>query len=490
MRLDILPTEVQCSFIRLLDPIGLISLSQTSKHFRLLINPTKEHLAERLLQLETLEEYGGFTPSDKYYSDYLLLNYCQRDRKDILWACTSCPRLLPRRCFSNMSILGLPYQKPARHDPLPDKATSWEPVVKGEKVREDWRNPQVESHKENPLPGSGFYSLWARRRATNRQNRRCLECQYDRGELRPPRNGLYGNEKVPVQVNRTALFYTELDRYFPGVSDYLGCEIPPAVENVLFGGDSPAAIKPFTWEMHMVRCPKCTRWKELRDFRLQVRQLHGARYREEEYERYDEGENGYFEDVDTLLKDACCNACFAKAHGRVELGRALGSWFRELVDGRLQATSFRLRAEVRRFHLDMPLYSEIMKLMQSMTELEEKLSCFDLCHDSVLNEEDIAQLKAYRAHAIHMWEQRAEDGHWPMFMRPPPDQVAWGWVHNFCEDVLRDLKTLKETFGENPEAFAAWALDRDEATWDCEVEGALTRELGPDVFSKASKYMD
>ncbi|EEU45679.1 uncharacterized protein NECHADRAFT_80810 [Fusarium vanettenii 77-13-4] len=457
MPLDLFPIELQCSFIRLLDPIGLISLSQTSKHFRLLISPTEEHFAERLLQLETLEEYGGPSSSDEPSDAYVLLNCCQSHRKDIRWACTSCLRLLPRRCFGNKYVLGLNYKKPTRDDPLLDEATSWEPVVKNEQVREDWT----------------FHEPWIRLRAISRQDRRCLECQYRRGELRSDTTGLL-NAKVPVEINRTALFYTELDRYFPGVSDYLGCEIPPAVENILPGGGSPAAIEPFAWDMRMVRCPECTRWKELRDFRLQVRHLREARY-------------PYRANVDTLLKDACCNACFAKAHGRVELGRALGSWFRELVDRRLQATSFQLQVHVREFYWDTK-YSAMMKLRQSVEELGEKVFCFDSCHDSVLNEEDIAQLKAYRVHAMHMWEQIAKDEHWPTFMLPRPDQVAWGWSHNFCEDVLRGLKTCKEMFGENPEAFAAWALDRDEATWDCEVEGALTRELGPDVFDRASRY--
>lgn len=334
MHLHLLPIELQCSFIRLLDPIGLISLSQTSKHFRRLINPTEEHFAGRLLQVETLEEYGGPTSSVEHYEVSLLLNYCQSDRKEIRWACTSCLRLLPRRCFRNRYILRLDYKKPMRDDPLLDKATSWEPVVKEEQVREEWTFPKH----------------WIRDRGTSRQNRRCLKCEYDRGELSPDMTGLSGNAQVPVQINRTALFYTELDRYFPGVSEYLGCEIPPAVEHIRFGiiFGSPAAIDPFAWEMRMVRCPECTRWKEMRDFRLQVRHLREARCREEEY-KLTEGEYGDRESMDTLLKDACCNACFAKAHGRVELGRALGSWFRELIDRRLQATSFQLRVHVRQF---------------------------------------------------------------------------------------------------------------------------------------------
>ena len=62
MPLPLLPAEIQCSIIRLLDPISLISVSQTSTHFRRTINPSKRHFTERLLALERLTKYGGVSP--------------------------------------------------------------------------------------------------------------------------------------------------------------------------------------------------------------------------------------------------------------------------------------------------------------------------------------------------------------------------------------------------------------------------------------------
>ncbi|RSL68655.1 hypothetical protein CEP54_002760 [Fusarium duplospermum] len=312
MLLYSLSIELQCSFIRLLDPIGLISLSQTSKHFRDLINPAKEHFAERLLELETFEEYGGPTPSvEPRVVDYVL-DYCQVERNDIRWACTSCLGLLPRRCFNNRSILDFDYQKPMRSSPQLDEPTSWEPHAKtdrkteaeGEKTKEEWISLQLQPSEERPLLLPDAYESASELSGNNRQNRRCLECQYRRGELRPLSNGLGGNARVPIQANRQATFYSELDR-------------------------------------------------------------------------------------------------------------------------------------------------------------------------SVLNEEEIAQLKTYREHVIRMWEQLDKDKGW----RRDESVSTWAWIIKLCEDLLKDLKTCKEKSGEQPEVFAAWALDRDESTWDYKVEGAPLREL-------------
>ncbi|RSL88555.1 hypothetical protein CEP51_001702 [Fusarium floridanum] len=488
MPLDLLPTELQCSFIRLLDPIGLISLSQTSKHFRHLINPAKEHFAERLLKLETLEEYGGPTPCVHPTIVGCMLDYGQVERNDIRWACTGCLGLLPRRCFNNRSILDFDYQKPMRSSPQLDEPTSWEPLAdtdrkteaEGEKTSEEWISLQLDPLEDWPLLLPDADESANKLSGNNRQNRRCLECQYQRGELRPLSDGLGGNAKVPVQANRPAAFYSNLDRYFPGISNYLGCEFPPAVENMNLGPTTPLSpitqADPIEQPMRMVRCPKCTRWKELRDFRLELGHLRGTRYREEgDNIWYRANEDEYCENMDALLKDACCNACFAQANGRLELGRTLGSWFRELVDRRLRRVSRQLKEHARSIPWDMT-YIEGVELTERVEGLEETVPCLSERHDSVLNEEEIAQLKAYRAHAICMWEQLYKDKDWRRHKITPPCVSTWAWSHKLYEDVLRDLKTCEEKLGEQPEVFAAWALDRDESTWDYEVEGALIRE--------------
>lgn len=455
MALDSLPTELQCSFIRLLDPIGLISLSQTSQHFRLLINPTKGHFVQRLLQMETLEEHGGpmpFMSLDPRFPDPVL-DEC----KDVRWACTSCCRLLARRCFGNNFILKEAYQKVMRHSPLYNTPTTWEPVAE--------RVPRPTIDQDAVL-------------GSRRQFRTCLECQYHRGELESTSHYADGTTRVTFQENRKLLFYSELDRYFPGLSDFLGHQIPKVLETRVTGNrwkDSP--MKPLSWSTWMVRCPSCSRWKELRNYRVQVHDLYPNRPSEiDVYPRFwaIPAFRGTAED---LFKGACCHACFAKANGRLELGHALGSWFRALIDRPLEEVSSNLKNHVEIFKLNL-FASEGRELGQRLREVEATMPCFDIRH-KVLNEKDIADLKAYCEYASGELDGMNTDEISPAMRDFLRDLAFWGECYKRCEDTLEKFKTLRKLSEDSAEAFAAWALDRDESTWDYEVEAALSREFGP-----------
>ncbi|KAL4954461.1 hypothetical protein BDW69DRAFT_205197 [Aspergillus filifer] len=121
-----LPTELQCCIIRYLDPIALISLSQTSTTFRKLITPTRTHFLERLLALELDGEIGG--PSikisrfgtvdpDKHSAEW------EANR----WACAGCLKLLSHYAFRNKGLAGLAYRKPLSGSTNDQQVTSWEP---------------------------------------------------------------------------------------------------------------------------------------------------------------------------------------------------------------------------------------------------------------------------------------------------------------------------------------------------------------------------
>ncbi|KAI8673020.1 F-box domain-containing protein [Fusarium sp. Ph1] len=435
MALDLLPTELQCSFIRLLDPIGLISLSQTSQHFRLLIKPTTGHFVQRLLQMETLEEYGGPMPFLALYTVHSepLADECN----DVRWACTSCRRLLVRRCFGNIFIQEPPYQKLMRDSPLYDAPTTWEPVA------DMVHKPTIE---EDVFIGS------------DRRNRRCLECQYRRGELGPPSHEADGTARVPVQESRRVLFDSELDRYFPGLSDFLGHQIPKAPETMYLDDDISQAAQ---YDLSPGKCGWCVA-------------LVPIRRSERDNFPYLWDDLEFREKVEALLKGACCNACFAKANGRLELGHALGSRLRTLIDRALQEVSSKLKEHARIFEWN-TVFPEMGKLEQHLQEVEAAMSCFDVKY-KVLHEKDIADLKGYRTYAINVRDQIYKDEISPT-ERDSSELGAWAGGHKLCEDILEDLKTCRKVSEESPEAFAAWALDRDESTWDYEVEAALSREI-------------
>ncbi|KAL4922064.1 hypothetical protein BDW62DRAFT_197303 [Aspergillus aurantiobrunneus] len=130
--LESLPIELQWSIIRLLDPIALISISQTNTHFRNVVSPKRPHFIERLLALECRAEVGG---PPIHYSRHGLLDPDRNspEWEANRWACTSCLRLLPHDAFNNQMLSRLCYRKPVPGSPAADRCTSWEPTSKSRK---------------------------------------------------------------------------------------------------------------------------------------------------------------------------------------------------------------------------------------------------------------------------------------------------------------------------------------------------------------------
>ena len=88
-----LPPEILYIIFPLLDPIALISLSQSSRCSRRLIDPQRCHFVRRLLILDPLFEDAAA-------------------RSSIRHACSGCMRIRGYLHFGNRSILGLFLQKP------------------------------------------------------------------------------------------------------------------------------------------------------------------------------------------------------------------------------------------------------------------------------------------------------------------------------------------------------------------------------------------
>ncbi|RYP19799.1 hypothetical protein DL765_003145 [Monosporascus sp. GIB2] len=128
--LDTLPIEAQCAIFRLLDPVGLISASQTCKSFRGIITLERRHFVERLLALECLEEHGGPSAIFRARDNALQPNWNDEKWESMRWACTGCLRLLPHRHFDNHSLLRLGYRKPVAGSPAAVTPSSWEPSGK------------------------------------------------------------------------------------------------------------------------------------------------------------------------------------------------------------------------------------------------------------------------------------------------------------------------------------------------------------------------
>jgi hypothetical protein len=126
--LGCLPVEILGLIFRLLDPIGLVSISQTSFHFRRVVQPKRTHFLERLLELECREDTGGITPVFRSRDNYLEPSFTAKEWHAMHWACGVCLKLLPHTAFNLHYILRLQYRKPLPGSPAAESYTSWEPT--------------------------------------------------------------------------------------------------------------------------------------------------------------------------------------------------------------------------------------------------------------------------------------------------------------------------------------------------------------------------
>ncbi|KAM5349028.1 hypothetical protein ACJ41O_008851 [Fusarium nematophilum] len=505
MSLELLPIELQCSIIRLLDPIALISISQTATHFRRLINPQKKHFAERLLALETVVEHGGTAPFFRSRDNYLNPNWTTEKWLSIRWACTSCLRLLPHTHFDNHSILRLGYRKPFPTSPVAKALTTWEPAVYAphSSRKAEWhrRRRRQEAAADADVRQRYFFcvtggrgvrrarggggrgghrapphhliptarlrildaealSIELERCGGKRWLRKCNECRYMRGELRPRLDGSGGTLKAPIAPSRQMVFGTPLDRYFPRFSEYLDAEQPQfdAPMTRIYRDNARNQL----WTMWMVRCPGCATWKELREFRF------GGVYQHwKPVIRTSDNESSPSWDdrqiTETLVNESRCNACFAKAHGRHELGQVLLSWIICLIDLQLLMLSWKLQGGWKYLHLwcrgQFP-----KKYGREVKHLAKNTPCLHRGFYYVVNYADVAMLRLRQGQWRDIWERMKLSGDTGWATR---DMDEWHEqsVRDFddCEAHWRWLMDCKLELEEKPDALVEWALSRGAA---------------------------
>ncbi|KAK8059194.1 hypothetical protein PG996_009124 [Apiospora saccharicola] len=546
LTLDSLPVEILCGILRHLDPITLIAFSQTSSHYRKVISPSKRHYAERLLALELLEQHGGVTLN--FRSKHNIISPDWRDPvcDAMRWACTNCLRLLPHTAFGNHFILGLGYRKPEPGSPAAEPVSSWEPSrdvrywqsLKQYKQRPDlvfeqkrqrlqfsgastsnyWRyatardaeysgngnalirliklamtqppgfRPSLAEHTRGRQEMVQFTLMYERDQAGYKRHlRRCLECNWQCGELRPHTTQydgtLGGTARVPLAHSRQLYFGCGLDRYFPGFSYPPGNERPAHNAPIFTIHRQNASDEPFT--LHMVRCPGCTRWQELRAFRVgswPARWTVG----------YGMSENrGDFENWDGRRLSAAffdgliCNHCLAAAadDGMERLRDELLGFWLNCANARLEK-------------LDDQLRKDFFMLYYTALQMSKKVACKRIIQKEilpgVLKPADVAGYKPYlppgRATYVEpsyadLALYRLRYGQWlDAFAGVGQDEVdgmrdishfnkgfvdcqqdILGEAYERAEEHFLWLKQCKHAVLENPQVLVDWALARDGA---------------------------
>lgn len=333
--LSCLPTEIQCLIFRLLDPAGLIAASQTNQHFRKVIQPARKHFIERLIQLECDEKEGGIIPHFNPINNALSPGWSEPEWKRMRWACSGCLRLLSEQHFDNHSILRLEYRKPIPDYSTSDCFTTWEPgprnspylshIRREQQLQSDhfaakklmrrryalalsnrWSDntwsPRAQEicHElqscgwttfEN-MTSTDFLKLTiqekkhifeaeiraieAIRCGSKRHLRKCHECRYQSGQLKPTLKGSDGKAKIPFTAGRQYRIPTGIDRYYPRFWEKLRNQRPT---------NSPPSyavyrvhVRDRFWAMYMIRCPHCEKWKEERMFPVDYVQPRGDGY--------------------------------------------------------------------------------------------------------------------------------------------------------------------------------------------------------------------
>ncbi|KAK0622828.1 hypothetical protein B0T14DRAFT_564243 [Immersiella caudata] len=189
---------------------SLISLSQSSRWFRTLIQPSRENFVRRLLALELLPEESPEWRANKH-------------------ACLSCMKLRNHMCFDNGSILSLRMRKPlpGSREAARLEETDWQSFNRGERQKRERKRAAQERQSLNmEREGYHFYcnagyrltdafenqALLAELRisGTERYKRTCIECKLARSSLQ---TAVFKSREVP--------FTDALERHFPGLGDFL-----------------------------------------------------------------------------------------------------------------------------------------------------------------------------------------------------------------------------------------------------------------------------
>jgi hypothetical protein len=379
-----LPVEILGSMFRLLDPIGLISTSQTNSKFRSIIQPSRTHILERLLKLECGEEGGG-TPIFRAKDNHLDPKLTSEQWNGMRWACSICLKLLPQTAYDNHYLLRLQYRKPLPGSSAANPFTSWEPTKDGKLSISQLQHMQQPDRKEvdrkirrrydlavkkdrwgpnmpprdlcarlKTFQDSGMITFqglnqdqyWEtteeeervlldhearlierERCGFKRHLRKCNECRFQRREISTRTVDSYGEAmkrgttKVPIVPSRHLPFASALDRYFPAIATILDNKRP--IDNAPVQRVYRKKAVDSLWAMYMVRCPGCSLWQEERAFRFGGNFHHWTPTSGSQsgFRNWDNNEV-----TPSLIESLRCNHCYAKEHGREALGKVLTKW--------------------------------------------------------------------------------------------------------------------------------------------------------------------
>ncbi|CAH0044989.1 unnamed protein product [Clonostachys solani] len=515
-----LPSELVIAIGRLLDPIGLVSLSQSSTLFRRLIPLQKRQLVERLLALECTEEHGGGAPTLRVRDQTLEPAFSEEEWGNYRWACSSCLRLLPHIHFDNRSILRLQNRKPIAGSPAAEPVSTWEPSLRGKAWgRKAWQPISNEERRvrlryrlaihpfetfyppflhrwtveelrdagmrgfdyvdddayqcmsqglKNAIFDSNLFEIELATSGSKRYNRMCNECRFQSGQLRVQLGDRRGTTATPIMHSRQVHFASAHDRFFPGLPEHLGMPEPQfylpigeigKVGEVFVMG--PVGLYSRPWTMYMVRCPDCERWQEVRAFRLGG---YSAWWNPNLDAQLWNNEALSIEDLHEII----CNGCYARKYGKLALGTLLADFVEWVI------------CENARRYLEAQLCWGWFALEQVVTRLpseyrqQVRLILRNVNHRRNRSWEgedfsymDIANLKLRHMDFVNVVNQglAASDNEAVRHLFSDFWFSTWYYVYDRLETQWLWMSAYVVEAREKPEVLAEWALSRDPAAF-------------------------
>lgn len=285
-----LPVEILCDIITLSDPVTLISLSQTSRQFRGIIQPSRHDFVQRLLALELTPEHGGIVPLFRSRDNHVEPAFEHPDWDGNKYACSGCLKLRSHKCFDNHAILSLKTRKPPLESPEACKPADWVPLeltTPGARWR---RRPRLDAEEAARLAPfrqtykwycAGIYSApWnlmpddlddidsrgaeAEKMVCGlaRHKRLCIECRRLRGDFAKQ----IARGQAPTIVSRPLRLPNEFSLYFPGLVE----DIPVKRRPTFFKSFSMAMgrgdLTEETCFPRIVYCSSCGGWYNIAAF--------------------------------------------------------------------------------------------------------------------------------------------------------------------------------------------------------------------------------
>ncbi|KAK0707959.1 hypothetical protein B0H67DRAFT_325276 [Lasiosphaeris hirsuta] len=365
--LSTLPTETLCTIVTYLDPVSLISLSQTSRAFRLLISPDHSHFVQRLLALELLPKFGGIAPRFRSRDNNLTPPWDDAVWQFNKYACAKCLRLRSHMMFDNHSILRLKLRKPPPNSYEANKLTDWEPLELRDKPAH-FRRAEARANEERKAsielrlhyqwafegryptqwgsppgwPGTEGRHPFERVNqdlvdarveiaeqplcGTARHKRLCNSCRVLVWQYARPTSSHLGPPREPIVKSRKLRFHDAFSRCFPGLLDPLPSDKLPRLYKV--GRESG---KDCLFTLYTAPCQSCQVWHEITAYRVYPESPEWTPHGLTSLESRCEG-----------LWPVWCNRCIIRKIGRKELAGRLSHEATGLAERSLRETQLRL----------------------------------------------------------------------------------------------------------------------------------------------------